>query len=73
MDIFESRIRNDNVIEAEDRGEVVDSMDVRRALMAQVHNGEITLEQAQVQLKRIKASAKFSGKMTRSQVWNNTY
>ncbi len=45
------------VKQSESAGEVADSMDVRLALMIRVHSGEITLEQAQAQLKKIKAGA----------------
>jgi hypothetical protein len=55
---------------AEDAGAVADSMDVRRALMARVHAGEITLEQAQDELKKIKAGAARDGKVTREQAFN---
>lgn len=55
---------------AEAAGQVADSMEVRLALMARVHSGEITLEAAQAELKRIKAGAKKAGKVTRSQAFN---
>lgn len=55
---------------AEDAGAIADSMDVRRALMARVHAGEITLEQAQDELKKIKAGAGRAGKVTRAQAFN---
>ena len=42
--------------DCEEKGIVADSMDVRRALMERVHAGEITLEQAQTELKKIKKS-----------------
>mgnify|MGYP001567604843 CR=1 FL=1 len=50
-------------------GEVADSLDVRMALMARVKSGEITLDQAQTELKRIKRSAKSMGKVTRTQAF----
>lgn len=53
--------------EADDR--VADSMEVRLALMERVRNGEITLEAAQTELKRIKRDAKAAGKVTRSQAF----
>lgn len=55
---------------AEDAGEIADSMDVRRALIARVHAGEITLAQAQDELKKIKAGAERDGKVTREQAFN---
>lgn len=57
-------------IKAEKEGRVADSMDVRRALMARVHAGEITLEQAKKELKKIKAGAKRAGMVTRCQAFN---
>jgi hypothetical protein len=57
------------VKDAEANGEVADSKEVRLALMRKVHAGEITLEQAQAELKRIKSGAKASGKMTRAQAY----
>jgi hypothetical protein len=56
--------------EAESRGEVADSMQVRLALMERVNKGEITLEEAQKQLRKIKANAKKNGLVTRSQAYN---
>jgi hypothetical protein len=41
------RLRREALKQAEARGAVADSMEVRKALMARVHSGEITLEQAQ--------------------------
>lgn len=55
---------------AEAAGEVADSMDVRRSLMARVHAGQITLAQAQAELKRIQAGAKRDGKVTRAQAFS---
>lgn len=54
---------------AEADGTVADSMEYRMALMRRVHNGEITLEQAQTELKRIKRDAKKSGLTTRNSVF----
>ena len=56
--------------EAEKAGQVADSGEVRLALMERVHKGEITLEQAQAELKKIKASAKKRGLVTRSQAFS---
>jgi uncharacterized membrane protein YjjP (DUF1212 family) len=55
---------------AETSGQVADSMDVRRAIMVRVHSGEITLEQAQAELKKIQRNAKSAGLKTRAQVFN---
>lgn len=55
--------------DAEVEGRTADSMEVRLALMDQVRRGEITLEAAQTELKRIKRGAKASGKVTRAQAF----
>lgn len=62
--------KRDAVKAAEASGQVADSMNVRLALMERVHKGEITLEQAQAELKKIKASAKKRGMVTRSQAFS---
>jgi len=46
------------VRKADADGEVVDSMEVRRGLMARVSSGEITLERAQEELKKIKRTGR---------------
>lgn len=56
--------------EAETNGQVADSMEVRKALMDRVNSGEITLEEAQSELAKIKRGAKKAGKLTRSQAFN---
>lgn len=56
--------------DAEQAGQVADSMDVRMALMERVDKGEITLEQAQAELKKIKSGAKKRGLVTRSQAFS---
>lgn len=58
------------VKEAEASGNVADSMDVRLALMARVHAGEITLAEAQKQLQKIKRGAKAAGQVTRAQAFS---
>ena len=63
MDQFERRRRFDVQREAEAQGRVADSLEVRMALMERVTSGEITLEDAQTQLKRIKAGAKRGGQI----------
>lgn len=73
MDEFERRSRLDAQKAAEADGKVADSMEVRLALMAQVHSGEKTLEQVQAELKRIKSSAKRNGKITRNQAFTGRY
>lgn len=56
--------------EAEAAGAVSDSGAVRLALMQRVHSGEITLEQAQAELKKIKRDGKKAGLVTRAQAYN---
>lgn len=55
--------------EAEASGQVADSKEVRLALMVRVGTGEITLQQAQDELRRIKRGAKAAGKVTRNQAF----
>ena len=52
---------------SEAAGEVVDSMDVRVALIQRMFAGELTLEQVQAEVKRIKREAARNGKVTRAQ------
>jgi hypothetical protein len=54
---------------AEADGLVADSRNMRLALMERVHKGEITLEQAQAELAKIKRGAKAAGKVTRAQAF----
>ena len=56
--------------EADAAGQVADSMAIRMALMARVHSGEISLEQAQSELAKIKRSAKKNGQLTRAQAYS---
>jgi hypothetical protein len=69
MDYFEHRLRMDRQREAEAAGKVADSMDVRLALIAKMHAGEMTLDEVQAELNRIKRGAKKAGKITRSQAY----
>lgn len=62
--------KRDAVKTAEASGKVADSMDVRLALMDRVHRGEITLSQAQAELKKIQGGAKRSGMLTRAQAFS---
>ncbi len=55
--------------EAEESGQVADSLEVRMALMARVKSGEITLAEAQVELRRIKRGAGQRGLITRAQAY----
>jgi polysaccharide deacetylase 2 family uncharacterized protein YibQ len=63
------RLKIEAVKSAESEGKVADSMEYRMALMQRVHDGEITLEDAQAQLKRTKRNAKKNGQTTRNSVF----
>lgn len=68
---FEAAMEKRRAVKAAEKaGQVADSKDVRLALMARVHSGEITLAQAQTELTRIKRGAKAAGKMTREEAFN---
>lgn len=69
MDYDEVRARRDHQRAMEAEGKVADSMDVRRALIAKMDAGEMTLEQVQAELARIKRGAHKSGKITRNQAF----
>lgn len=56
--------------DAEKAGRVADSHEVRLELMRRVHAGEITLAEAQGQLRAIKSRAKKRGLVTRNQAFN---
>lgn len=64
-----SRRKFDAQRAAEASGQVADSMEVRKAIMARFDAGEITLQQAQVEISRIKRGAKKAGKITRAQAY----
>jgi hypothetical protein len=61
--------RKDNLRAAEAAGTIADSMDVRKALIAKMEAGEMTLEQVQAELARIKRGAKAAGKTTRAKAF----
>ncbi len=70
MDFYtKRRAKLDNMKAAEDAGKVADSLEVRMALMKRVHDGELTLEEAQDELSRIKRNAKKNGQITRSKAY----
>lgn len=54
---------------AESAGRVADSMEVRQALVARFHAGEITLEQMKAELTAIQKGAKARGLVTRNQAF----
>ncbi|MGH0004477.1 hypothetical protein ACQU0X_30805 [Pseudovibrio ascidiaceicola] len=68
-----ARLRREQANKAEKQGIVADSKEVRMALMAQVHNGDKTLEEVQAALKKIKRNAKKEGKITRNQAYLGKY
>jgi hypothetical protein len=70
MDYLRHQQKNASVKAAEASGAVADSMDVRRHLIARMDAGEITFDQMQAELKRIKASAKRNGQLTRAQAYS---
>ena len=63
--------QKDALRKAEAGGQIADSLEVRQAIMERVRKGEITLEAAQVELKKIKRGAKAAGKVTRSQAFRH--
>lgn len=68
---FEARIdKREELKRSEAAGEVADSMEVRVALIERMHKGELTLQQVQDELKRIKRNAKKNGKVTRAEAFN---
>lgn len=69
-DYFKHRARLEQQKAEEAAGNVADSMDVRLALIAKMDAGEMTLDQAQAELKRIKRNAKKDGKITRAQAYS---
>jgi hypothetical protein len=54
---------------AEAAGTVADSREVRLALMGRVHTGEITLQDAQAELAKVKRNARKNGMVTRAQAF----
>jgi hypothetical protein len=63
----------DNLRRAEADGVVADSMNVRQELIRRMDAGELTLEQVQAELAKIKRNAKKNGKVTRNQAWKGRY
>ncbi len=69
MDYFEAVARRQNVKQMEADGLIADSMDVRLEIVARIHAGEISLEQGQAELRRIKSAAKRNGQTTRDKAF----
>ena len=66
---FKIREKRDRVKAAEAAGLVADSTQVRMALMERFHRGELTLDDVQAELKRIKRNAKRNGLVTQNAVY----
>lgn len=58
-----------NQRQAEADGVVADSLEVRKTLMQEFHDGKKTLEEVQKELSAIKRAAKKNGKITRNQAY----
>lgn len=56
---------------AEEQGLVADSSELRASLVVKVHAGEMTIEQVQAELRRVKREAKKNGMKTRDQIWRS--
>ncbi|MFG0844294.1 hypothetical protein [Pseudomonas sp. FYR_5] len=56
---------------AEEQGIVADSTELRQELVAKLQSGEMTLQQVQDELRKVKREAKKNGKKTRSQIWRS--
>ena len=69
MDYFVASRKHNAVKKAEESGTVADSMQVRLDLVARMKSGEITLDQMQAELKKIKRGAKKAGMVTRAQAF----
>lgn len=69
MDYAEHKFRRQVADQAEADGLVADSMEVRKALMQKVSDGEMTLQDAQRQLRKIKRNAKKHGQVTRANAY----
>ena len=59
-----------NVKACEEKGLIADSKEVRMELIRRMDAGELTLDQVQEELKRIKRNAKKNGMLTQSQAFN---
>jgi hypothetical protein len=69
MDYFKHSAKVQAVKKAEAAGAVADSMEVRLALIARMDAGELTLEQVQAELARIKRAASRNGQTTRARAY----
>lgn len=57
------------VRKAEREGKIADSLPVRKAILDKVFAGQLTLEEAQQEMNRLKSTAKKKGLLTTEQVW----
>lgn len=65
---FETALRKKRAVKDDEaNGRIADSMAVRLDIVRRMERGEITPEQGQAELKRIKRNAKKNGKITREQ------
>lgn len=69
VDYFEHKERRRDADQAEKEGRVADSMEVRKNLIRRMEAGEITFDEMQAELKRIKRNAKKNGQVTRAQAY----
>ncbi len=71
MTRFEQSMQKRNWMNAaEAAGRVADSKEVRDELIRKLDSGEMTLDEVQAELARIKRDAKKNGKVTRNQAFN---
>ncbi|WP_248691152.1 hypothetical protein [Pseudomonas mosselii] len=56
---------------AEEQGGVADSTEFRQTLVSKLQSGEMTLDQVQEELRKVKREAKKNGKKTRAQIWRS--
>ena len=71
---IERRLENQRALDQAEKDNIVaDSIEYRKALMQKVDDGEITLEQAQKELKSVKRNAKKKGLITRNQAYTGRY
>lgn len=68
-DYSDIRRKRDAVKQAEERGVVADSMEVRMKLLGRFKAGEITCEEMQAALKKIKRDAKKNGLVTQDKIY----
>lgn len=67
------RQKKRNEDEADAKGLIADSVSVRVALMEKFHAGDMTLEEVQAEVNRLKRTAKKNGMITRTQARNGNY